>query len=78
MTGWEGWGSSEGVKQHINVYGDDVEVDDRGYEVKNWERGMGSREGGKQHINVYRDDVEVDDRGYEVKDRESGYRGQGW
>ena len=53
-------------------------MDDRGYEVKNWERGMGSREGGKQHINVYRDDVEVDDRGYEVKDRESGYRGEGW
>ena len=28
----------EGVKQHINVYGDDVEVDYSGYEIKNWER----------------------------------------
>jgi phosphatidylinositol glycan class K len=23
-------------KQHINVYGDDVEVDYRGYEVRQW------------------------------------------
>ena len=29
------------AKQHINVYGDDVEVDYRGYEVKDWERGGG-------------------------------------
>ena len=56
------------AKQHINVYGDDVEVDYRGYEVKDWEREMGSREGGKHQMNVYRDDVEVDYRGYEVND----------
>ena len=40
------------AKQHINVYGDDVEVDYRGYEVKDWEREMGSREGGRHQMNV--------------------------
>ena len=40
-------GSRDEGKQHINVYRDDVEVDYRGYEVKNRESGYRGK-GGKQ------------------------------